>query len=67
LADKRIIDSEQHVIVENKKNKHMKEKMPYMKKKKYKNLLIHSLELHIFLLELDKNLLKFNIEKDKNE
>jgi len=46
---------------------YMKEKLPYMKKKKYKNLLIHSLELHIFLLELDKNLLKFNIEKDKSK
>jgi hypothetical protein len=38
-----------------------------MKKKKIRNLLIHSLELHIFLLELDKNLLKLNIEKDESE
>ena len=46
---------------------YMKEKLPYMKKKKYKNLLIHSLELHIFLLELDKNLLKFDIDKNKSK
>jgi hypothetical protein len=37
-----------------------------MKKKKNKTLLIHSLELNIFLLELEKTLLKMNIEKDEN-
>jgi hypothetical protein len=35
-----------------------------MKKLLNKTLLIYSLEIKIFLLELDKNLLKFNIEKD---
>jgi len=34
-----------------------------MKKKKNKALLIHSLELKIFLLELEQNLEKLNIEK----
>ena len=36
-----------------------------MKKSKNDELLIYSLELKVFLLELDKNLLKLNIEKDK--
>jgi hypothetical protein len=36
-----------------------------MKKKKNKALLIHSLELRIFLLELEQNLEKLNIEKTK--
>ena len=34
-----------------------------MKKKNNKALLIHSLELKIFLLELERNLEKLNIEK----
>ena len=34
-----------------------------MKKKKNKALLIHSLELKIFLLELEQNLQKLNIEE----
>jgi len=34
-----------------------------MKKKKNKALIIHSLELKIFLLELEQNLQKLNIEK----
>ena len=34
-----------------------------MKKKKNKALIIHSLELKIFLLELEQNLEKLNIEK----
>ena len=34
-----------------------------MKKKKNKALLIHSLELRIFLLELEQNLRKLNIKK----
>ena len=33
----------------------------YMKKNKYKDLLIHSLELKIFLLELENNLSKMKI------
>ena len=33
----------------------------YMKKNKYKDLLIHSLELKIFLLELENNLSKLKI------
>jgi len=36
-----------------------------MKKKKNKALLIHSLELKIFLLELEQNLHKLKIEKTK--
>ncbi len=36
-----------------------------MKKKKNKALLIHSLELKIFLLELEQNLHKLNIEKTR--
>ena len=36
-----------------------------MKKKKNKALLIHSLELKIFLLELEQSLHKLNIEKTK--
>jgi len=36
-----------------------------MKKKKNKALLIHSLELKIFLLELEQNLQKLNIKKRK--
>jgi len=38
----------------------------YMKKNKYKDLLIHSLELKIFLLELENNLSKLKINS-KNE
>ena len=38
-----------------------------MKKSKNNELLIHSLELKVFLLELDKNLLKLNIGKIKNK
>ena len=38
----------------------------YMKKNKYKDLLIHSLELKIFLLELENNLSKMEINT-KNE
>ncbi len=38
-----------------------------MKKSKNDSLLIHSLELKVFLLELDKNLVKLNIEKSKNK
>jgi hypothetical protein len=38
----------------------------YMKKVGYKDLLIHSLELKIFLLELEKDLSKLEIES-KNE
>ncbi len=38
-----------------------------MKKSKNHELLIHSLELRVFLLELDKNLLKLNIEKIKTK
>jgi len=33
----------------------------YMKKNKYKDLLIHSLELKVFLLELENNLSKLKI------
>jgi len=36
-----------------------------MKKKKNKALLIHSLELKIFLLELEQNLHKLDIKKIK--
>jgi len=36
-----------------------------MKKSNNDALIIHSLELKIFLLELEQNLLKLNIEKDK--
>ena len=36
-----------------------------MKKKKNRALLIHSLELKIFLLELEQNLQKLNIKKIK--
>ena len=36
-----------------------------MKKKKNRSLLIHSLELKIFLLELEQNLEKLNIKKIK--
>ena len=38
----------------------------YMKKNKYKDLLIHSLELKIFLLELENNLSRNEI-KSENE
>ena len=38
----------------------------YMKKNKYKDLLIHSLELKIFLLELENNLSQLKINS-KNE
>lgn len=38
-----------------------------MKKSKNYSLLIHSLELKVFLLELDKNLLKHNIKKVKTK
>jgi len=38
-----------------------------MKKSKHNALLVHSLELKIFLLELDKNLLKLDIQKDKTK
>jgi hypothetical protein len=34
----------------------------YMKKVRYKDLLIHSLELKIFLLELENNLSKLEIK-----
>jgi len=34
-----------------------------MKKVKYKDLLIHSLELKIFLLELETNLSKLKIDR----
>ena len=37
-----------------------------MKKLKLDYLKIHSLELRVFLLELEKNLLKLNIKKVKN-
>jgi hypothetical protein len=36
-----------------------------MKKVNYKDLLIHSLELKIFLLELETNLSKLEIESKK--
>lgn len=36
----------------------------YMKKVRYKDLLIHSLELKIFLLELENNLSKLEIERE---
>lgn len=36
-----------------------------MKKVSYKDLLIHSLELKIFLLELENNLSKLKIESTK--
>ena len=39
----------------------------YMKKFEYNELLIHSLELKVFLLELDRNLVEFNIEKPKSK
>jgi len=38
-----------------------------MKKKKNKALLIHSLELNIFLLQLEKTLLKLEIDKDETD
>jgi hypothetical protein len=38
-----------------------------MKKSDYNSLLIHSLELKVFLLELDRNLLKLNIKKEKKK
>jgi len=38
-----------------------------MKKFEYNELLIHSLELKVFLLELDRNLVEFNIEKPKSK
>ena len=40
-----------------------------MKKIKYKDLLIHSLELKVFLLELESSLLKLkiNTKKDSEE
>jgi hypothetical protein len=38
-----------------------------MKKKKNKTLLIHSLELNIFLLQLEKTLLKLEIDKGETE
>lgn len=37
----------------------------YMKKVRYKDLLIHSLELKIFLLELEYNLSKLEIKSKK--
>ncbi|WKK65653.1 hypothetical protein [Lutimonas zeaxanthinifaciens] len=37
-----------------------------MKKVKYKDLLIHSLELRVFLLELDTQLSKLEIDIQKN-
>ncbi|MDN3642827.1 hypothetical protein QWY87_08965 [Lutimonas halocynthiae] len=37
-----------------------------MKKAQYKDLLIHSLELKIFLLELETNLSKLEIEGIEN-
>lgn len=37
-----------------------------MKKVKYKDLLIHSLELKVFLLELESNLSTFEIEGPKD-
>jgi len=41
----------------------------YMKKNKYKDLLIHSLELKIFLLELENNLsiMKINTKNKPGE
>jgi len=36
----------------------------YMKKVRYKDLLIHSLELKIFLLELENNLSKLEIKSE---
>jgi len=36
-----------------------------MKKVKYKDLLIHSLELKIFLLELESSLFKLKIKNNK--
>jgi len=38
----------------------------YMKKVQYKDLLIHSLELKIFLLELETNLSNLKIEGIEN-
>lgn len=49
------------VIIERKK-----EYLLFMKKVKYKDLLIHSLELKIFLLELESNLSKLKIENTKD-
>ena len=43
-----------------------KEYLLFMKKVKYKDLLIHSLELKIFLLELESNLSKLKIENTKD-
>ncbi len=37
-----------------------------MKKVQYKDLLIHSLELKIFLLELETNLSKLKIDGNEN-
>ncbi|MGB5323040.1 hypothetical protein [Lutimonas sp.] len=37
-----------------------------MKKVRYKDLLIHSLELKIFLLELETNLTKLEIESKED-
>ena len=39
----------------------MKRILPSMKKTSYKDILIHSLELRIFLVELEKMLLGFDI------
>ena len=44
-------------------NIYIKRTLVFMKKKKNKALLIHSLELKIFLLELEQNLQKLNIKK----
>ena len=38
-----------------------------MKKSNNDALIIHSLELKVFLLELEKNLHNLNIEKEKTE
>jgi len=38
-----------------------------MQKKEYKSLLIHSLEINIFLLELKKSLLNLEIETEEQE
>jgi hypothetical protein len=39
----------------------------YMQKKEYKSLLIHSIEINIFLLELKKSLLNLEIETEDPE